>query len=297
MMSGGFFIPKTIIFYYIMVFLLPLDLKRILMEHKFCSLSSGSSGNCYYIGNEFHGILIDAGISSRAIVKHLKSMGVSFQTITGVFISHNHSDHIKGLEVLTRRYKIPAFTSKKIWNSIMHSPLNMPVSGDCIRMLPLLEKIHLSGFDIEAFPVNHDAPETIGFHICAGDIKITIVTDLGYICETAAPYIKAANLLVIESNYDEQMLQNGSYPYFLKARIKSDRGHLGNHQMASFVTEHIHENLSHICLAHLSKNNNTPALALQTLQDAFCEKGITLNGKPRIVVLNRNTPSEIVRLN
>ena len=112
----------------------------------------------------------------------------------------------------------------------------------------------------------------------------------------AATYIKAANLLVIESNYDEQMLLKGSYPYFLKARIQSDNGHLGNHQMSAFLVDNIHENLSHICLAHLSKNNNTPEIALQTIHKAFHEKGIALNGKPRIVALNRNSPTEAIRL-
>lgn len=264
------------------------------MKLNFCSLSSGSSGNCYYVGNEFHGILIDAGISATAIRKFLKTMDISMQTIMGVMISHNHIDHIKGLEVLTRKNHLPAFTTGKVWESILPSHNN--ISRDCIREIPLQQKFHLAGFDIEAFPVNHDAPETIGFHICAGGKKITIVTDLGHICETAAPYIQAANLLVIESNYDEPMLMNGSYPHFLKARIRSDHGHLGNHQTAEFLADNIHENLNHICLAHLSKNNNTPEKALQTLQRIFSERGIALNGHPRISILNRNTPTDMITL-
>jgi phosphoribosyl 1,2-cyclic phosphodiesterase len=264
------------------------------MQLNFCSLSSGSSGNCYYLGNEFHGILIDAGISAGAIRKFLKGIDVSMQSIMGVLISHNHSDHTKGLEVLARKNKIPVFTSEKIWKSIYlpHSK----ISSDCIREIPLQQKYHLAGFDIEAFPVFHDAPETIGFHICAGDKKITIVTDLGHICETAAPYIKAANLLVIESNYDEQMLVTGNYPYHLKARIQSDHGHLGNHQTSAFLAENIGEHHSHICLAHLSKNNNTPERVLQTLHKTFSERGISLNGQHRISILKRNEPSEVIRL-
>lgn len=264
------------------------------MGLNFCSLSSGSSGNCYYVGNEFHGILIDAGISAGAIRKFLKSLDISIETIMGVLITHNHWDHIKGLEVLTRRNSIPAFTTENIWESIL-SP-SKKITRDCIRKIPLQEKFHLSGFDIEAFPVNHDAPETIGFHICAGDKKVTICTDLGHICETASSYIKAANLLVIESNYDEQMLQNGSYPAFLKARIQSDNGHLGNRQTSTFIAKSIHDKLSHICLAHLSINNNTPEKALQTMKQTFYENGIALNGKHRIIVLNRSLPSEVIRL-
>ena len=264
------------------------------MKLNFCSLSSGSSGNCYYLGNEFHGVLIDAGISALSIRKFLKNIDVSMQTIMGVLITHNHGDHIRGLEVLTRKNNIPAFTTTGIWNSILNPKTK--ISQDCIRNIPLQQKFHLAGFEIEAFPVCHDAPETIGFHICAGDKKITIATDLGHICETSATYIQAANLLVIESNYDEQMLANGKYPYFLKARIQSDHGHLGNHQTSDFLADIFSDNLSHICLAHLSKNNNTPEIVLQTLQQTFSERGIIPNGQQRISILNRNMPSEMIRL-
>jgi phosphoribosyl 1,2-cyclic phosphodiesterase len=264
------------------------------MKLDFCSLSSGSSGNCYYLGNGFHGILIDAGISATSIRKFLKSINISMQTIMGVLITHNHTDHIRGLEVLARKYSLPVFTTDKVWSSILTS--KKQISRDCTREIPLQQRFHLAGFDIEAFPVNHDAPETVGFHICTGDKKITIATDLGHICQVAAPYIKAANLLVIESNYDEQMLVNGSYPHYLKARIKSDHGHLGNHQTSAFLAENIGDHLSHICLAHLSKNNNTPERALQTLEQTFSERGIKLNGQLRISILNRNVPSDVISL-
>ena len=264
------------------------------MMLNFCSLSSGSSGNCYYLGNDFNGILIDAGISATLIRKFLKNMDISMQTIMGVLVTHNHIDHIKGLEVLTRKNSIPVFTTHKIWKSILTS--QKKISGDRIREISLQRKFHLAGFEIEAFQVCHDATETIGFHICAGDKSMTIATDLGHVCQTAAPYIKKANLLVIESNYDEAMLVNGRYPHYLKARIQSDYGHLGNHQTSVFLADIINDNLSHICLAHLSKNNNTPEKALQTLQQTFSEKGINLNGKQRISVLNRIIPTEMIRL-
>jgi phosphoribosyl 1,2-cyclic phosphodiesterase len=221
-------------------------------------------------------------------------MDIPMQTIMGVLITHNHIDHIKGLEVLTRKNNLPAFTTHKIWKSIL-TP-HKKISPDCIREIPLKQKFHLAGFDIEAFPVCHDAPETIGFHICTEDKKITIATDLGHICQTAAPYIKAANLLVIESNYDEQMLVNGKYPHFLKSRIQSDHGHLGNHQTSAFLADNISDNLSIICLAHLSKNNNTPEKVLQTLRQIFLERGTILNGQQRIFILNRDMPTNMIRL-
>lgn len=264
------------------------------MGLNFCSLSSGSSGNCYYVGNRLQGILIDAGISATSIRKFLSNMGISMQSIMGVLVTHNHIDHIKGLEVLIRKNFLPVFTTRNIWDSILTPRLK--ISPDSIRNITLKQRFNIAGFEIEAFPVCHDAPETIGFHICAGGKKMTIATDLGYICENSAPYIRAANLLVIESNYDEQMLVSGNYPFFLKARIKSDHGHLGNHQTAEFLADMINDDLSEICFAHLSRNNNTPELALKTITDTLTGRGIVLNGRPRISVLNRNTPGEMIRM-
>jgi phosphoribosyl 1,2-cyclic phosphodiesterase len=265
---------------------------EINMDLNFYSLSSGSSGNCYYLGNEFYGILIDAGISATSIRMFLKEINISMESIMGVIITHNHSDHIRGLEVLVRKNSLPAFTTKKVWKSILSS--GKQISSDCIREITLQKQFRLAGFDIEVFPVSHDAPETIGLHICAGDKKITIATDLGYISQTVAPYLKQANFLVIESNYDDKMLMDGTYPTFLKQRILSDHGHLGNNQTSEFLAENLHGNISHICLAHLSQNNNTPEKALHALQETFLQKGISLNYPQQILVLNRYKPTKIL---
>jgi phosphoribosyl 1,2-cyclic phosphodiesterase len=212
----------------------------------------------------------------------------------GVLVTHNHTDHIRGLDVLTRKNNLPVFTTQKIWKSIVSR--QNKISGITMHEIGLQQKFHLAGFEIEAFPVLHDAPETVGFHICTQDFKITIATDLGHICQTSAPYIKAANLLVLESNYDEKMLMSGNYPHFLKARILSDHGHLGNHQTSAFLADNVGENLRYICLAHLSNNNNTPEIALQTLHQTFADRGISTNGELRISILNRNMPSEVISL-
>jgi phosphoribosyl 1,2-cyclic phosphodiesterase len=264
------------------------------MELNFYSLSSGSSGNCYYLGNGQHGILIDAGIPGSSVIKYLKMASIPVTSIMGILVTHNHTDHTRGLEYLTRRCSIPLFTTAKVKKSIL-SPKKR-IAAESIRAIVPEQIFHLAGFDIVAFPVSHDAPETIGFHIRSGDKTITIVTDLGYICATSAEYIKAANLLVIESNYDEEMLVNGKYPWFLKERIRSNRGHLGNHQVSGFLAGIIGDNLSHICLAHLSNNNNTPELALQTLNNTLAERGIILNGHTSISVLNRHIPTDIIRI-
>ncbi|MFZ2339855.1 MAG: MBL fold metallo-hydrolase [Bacteroidales bacterium] len=264
------------------------------MKLNFCSLSSGSSGNCYYLGNGSQGILIDAGISAASIRKFLRDLGIPMETIMGILITHNHSDHIKGLEVLTRRNGIPAFTTCGVWKSIL-SPRTR-ITSDCIREITTGSGFSIAGFDIEAFPVCHDAPETVGYRISSEGRNVTIATDLGHVCETSAPYIRSANLLVIESNYDEEMLAGGTYPYFLKSRIKSDHGHLGNHQASSFLADIINDDLRVICLAHLSINNNTPDKALNTLQRTLSEKGISPNGNLKITVLDRHRPSEMIWL-
>lgn len=277
------------------IYFLPLaPANQITMKLNFCSLSSGSSGNCYYLGNGSQGILIDAGISATSIKRFLRDLGIPMESIMGILVTHNHTDHTKGLELMTRKNGIPAFTTAAVWRSIL-SP-RMRISSDCIREIHSGMKFCLAGFEIEAFPVCHDAPETIGYQISYGDRKITVATDLGYICPISAPYIRSANLLVIESNYDEEMLAGGSYPYFLKARIRSDHGHLGNHQASSFLADIINDDLRVICLAHLSINSNTPDKVLQTLHRTLSEKGIALNGNQKITILNRNRPSEMIWL-
>lgn len=264
---------------------------KVKMDLCFFSLSSGSSGNSYYLGTTDKGILIDAGISAISVRKHLKSFGIGIEAVAGILVTHNHTDHIRGLEVLTRRYSLPAFTSEGVRRSIL-GPYKK-ISAASIREIGLRKRFSLAGFGIEAFPVCHDAPETIGFHICAGTRKITIATDLGHICETAAYYIRAANLLILESNYDRQMLDEGPYPYFLKARIKSDHGHLDNMQASAFLAEMANENLKTVCLAHLSKNNNTPEKALTTLHESYSEKGIMPGNWPAIRILQRDVPTLI----
>ncbi|HOB84140.1 MAG TPA: MBL fold metallo-hydrolase [Bacteroidales bacterium] len=263
-------------------------------ELNFCSLSSGSSGNCYYLGNSDSGILIDAGISASLIRKYLNNIGIQIETITGILVTHNHIDHVKGLELLTRKDHIPAYTTRKIRQNILGSVKKM--IPDSVRTIPMLESFRLAGLEILAFPVCHDAPETIGFHVCGGDRKITIATDLGHISPVAASYIRNSNFLVIESNYDEQMLSEGSYPRFLKARIRSDNGHLGNHQTSSFIAEIINDDLSNICFAHLSRNNNTPEIVLQTLHRTLAEKGVVPGDHLQIRVLDRSVPTGIIRV-
>ncbi len=266
------------------------------MGIKFCSFGSGSSGNCYFIGNKLQGLLIDAGIGVRKIKAHLKTSDISLQSIMGILITHNHFDHVKSLKIFANRYKIPIYTSEQIGKNIIKNRMLRGIDSNQIQKITLKHPLHLAGFTVEAFPVSHDAPETIGFHICFQNRKITLATDLGYICESASKYIRDANFLVIESNYDEHMLLNGNYPTYLKKRISSNNGHLDNKHTSSFLAENIHADLTHICFAHLSQNNNTPEKVMETFHKTFREKGIRIKHKPEVIVLDRFTPSEFISL-
>lgn len=260
---------------------------------KFCSFSSGSSGNCYYLGLRDKGILVDAGISARSIKNHLQSIGSSIERIMGIFITHNHHDHIAGLQTLSKKYHIPIYTTEKVWKNILKAKTQKDIQRDCVRIIEHEESIDLIGLSIKAFGVSHDTPEALGYYIEYNRRKITIVTDLGHICTRAAKYIKSANFLVIESNYDKDMLFNGNYPYALKSRIHSNNGHLDNEVSSTFLAENMNKDLTHILLAHLSKDNNTPEIALLTMKTIFYENDILPDKIPEIHVLKRNIPSDV----
>lgn len=241
-------------------------------------------------------MLVDAGISARSINRHLQSIGTSLEHIMGIFVTHNHHDHIAGLQTLTKRYHIPVFTTEKVWHHIVNTKTQREISRDCIRLINAETAFDFYGLRVEAFRVSHDTPETLGYHIVYLDRKITLVTDLGHICSRAARYIEAANFLVIESNYDKDMLFNGSYPPSLKNRIHGNNGHLDNEVSARFLASNMNPGLTHICLAHLSKDNNTPELAMLTMKTILYENILPENPFPEIHVLKRNLPSEVFKL-
>lgn len=260
----------------------------------FYSLGSGSSGNCYYLGDSSTGILIDAGIPAGSIRKLLKEINIPIDAIKGILVTHNHIDHIRGLKLFSGKNFIPVYTTPNVWNSI-EARLKSS-QGISVKKIEPEQSFLIDRFEINAFSVSHDAPETIGFRIVTGNQKLILATDLGYISDKNASYMKTANLLVIESNYDKEMLMGGNYPSFLKNRIASDQGHLDNQQMADFIAENCKNGLRQVCLAHLSKSNNTPEKALQTLQKTLAEKGIEKTHQPEVCVLKRFGLSERIRL-
>ena len=258
----------------------------------FFSLASGSSGNCYFIGTAHHGILIDVGIGIRTIKKRLKDFGYGLENILAVFITHDHFDHIKSVGILGEKYHVPVYSTEKILDGINKCYVVTEKLYGSKRFINIHEKITIADFSITAFPVSHDATESLGYSIEYKNANFTLATDLGYICEHSLPYLKQANYLVIEANYDMEMLDNGKYPIFLKNRIKGDKGHLCNDDTASFLVEHYQKQLQHIYLCHLSRENNTPEKAFETVKEALENNSIQIGSEVQLTVLPRMQSSE-----
>lgn len=263
------------------------------VQLQLCSLSSGSSGNCYFVGSSTEGILVDAGISARRIRKTLEEIGVGLPLIRGILITHDHIDHIQALTILTRKHRIPVYCTEGTWKGILRNRTTFDLDHTLHVQINPGSPFTLAGLTIEAFPVSHDAHDAVGYHIANSQKSITIATDLGIIGDQAAHFLKKADVLVIESNYDEKMLLTGHYPEQLKQRVHSNLGHMCNTHTADFVSEHYHPGISHILLCHLSAENNTPDTALLTLTQTFETKGKQLHPATIVKALPRGARSEL----
>ena len=263
------------------------------MKIKFICLASGSSGNCYYLGTETYGILIDAGIGSRTIRKTLKEFGIPFESIYAVFVTHDHADHIKSVSFLGEKMHIPIYATANIHKGINH---NYCIKEKLSTSVHYIEKgcpLLFKDFCIECFEVPHDGTDNVGYCIQIDGKTFSFLTDLGEITPTAAAYIRKANYLILEANYDEEMLRTGQYPPYLKARIASNTGHLSNTATAEFLSNNYSSQLQYIWLCHLSKDNNHPELAYKAVELKLKEKGIIVGKDVQLVALKRNTPSEL----
>lgn len=227
---------------------------------KFCNLFSGSSGNSTYIETSNTKLLVDAGVSCQKITKALESIGVSVSDINGILISHEHSDHIKGIEVISKKYGIPIYATKKTWNAMSNLKIDKSSKG----IFSAGEEFKIGDILVLPFSIPHDAADPCAFCLFNGTKKITIATDIGHLNDELIKKMYASDILLLESNYDRDTLLCGPYPYILKKRIQSDVGHLSN-EMAGKAIKTLYENgVSNIILGHLSKENNFPELAYQT---------------------------------
>ncbi len=225
-------------------------------------LFSGSSGNCYYLEENGTGILLDAGRSAKQIQLALQNFDIDVKTIKAIFVTHEHSDHVKGLRVFASRHKIPVYAT----TGTLEMLDNMGMLKDvCCFPMPLKNGIDLKSIFVEAFPTSHDAADSCGFRITSPKgKKITLATDLGVLTDIVTDHLLGSSFVILESNHDIGMLRNGPYPYYLKQRILSDKGHLSNEDCSQILPTLVKNNTTHILLAHLSKENNMIELARQT---------------------------------
>lgn len=241
---------------------------------RFISLGSGSSGNCAYLGDEKSGILIDAGVDNNKVVSELARNGIEMETIKGICITHDHGDHIRYAYSILRRYRhIALYCTPKTLNGIMRRHNVSRRLKDYHRAFYKEIPFEIDNFTITAFEVSHDGTDNVGFFIENGNHKFAIATDLGCITPRVDYYMRQAKYIMIESNYDKEMLINGKYAEYLKARILADNGHLDNKVTAKYISDIYSKNLSHIFLCHLSNDNNTPNIALATISNPLFEKG------------------------
>ena len=258
----------------------------------FCSLFSGSSGNCSYVENDGNALLIDAGVSARSISTALSQVGSSIGNIKGVFVTHEHIDHIRGLATLISKYKIPVYANQGTIRGILSALKN--IDSDYINELATGETIECAGMCVSSFKTSHDSNESVGYRVQTADGKsAAVATDLGYVSETVMENITTCNVVMLESNHDVRMLQCGRYPYFLKRRILSDEGHLSNDDCASVLPVLVRNGAKHIYLAHLSEDNNFPELAVQTSVSALEACGLKRGSDYEIEAAPRFRRSEI----
>lgn len=264
------------------------------MEIRFMSIGSGSCGNCYYLSTGKYGILIDAGIPVKTIRLALRKENIPFESICAVFVTHDHADHIKSLGVIASKAMIPIYATKKVHEGITRNySITTPIDIQYVRYLEKEVPVLFRDMKITAFEVPHDGTDNVGYCIEIGDKTFCFLTDLGCITETAAMYINKANYLVIEANYDEEMLAMGKYPKFLKDRVSSRTGHLSNQTTARFLAENFNDYLKYIWLCHLSEENNHPELAYKTVEMHLRNHGIIPGKDVCLNVFKRATPSPL----
>lgn len=226
-----------------------------------CALASGSNGNCYYIGNKRDAILVDAGISCKQILKRMDEKGLVPSKIKAIFISHEHSDHIRGARVIAKRLHVPVYMTAKTFVATYKN-----LQPDYPRYFEPDDVIPVGEFTVHSFLKNHDASEPCSFRISYQDKSVGVLTDIGAPCENVKSHFQACDVVFLESNYDDEMLQTGAYPWYLKKRIASTHGHLSNLQASSLLGSHGGVNLKCVFLSHLSAENNTPELAMKAFQ-------------------------------
>ncbi|PRR76991.1 MBL fold metallo-hydrolase [Clostridium thermopalmarium] len=257
----------------------------------FCPLYSGSSGNSIYVSSNYASILIDAGLTGKSIESALSSIKKDPNKIDGIFITHEHSDHIKGVGVLSRRYNIPIYANELTWKSMEKSIGKIKEENKRV-----IDKsgVNIKDMQICSYSIPHDAADPVGYTISCGKNKVSIATDLGYFSKEVEENVKNSDVILLESNHDVEMVKFGPYPYPLKRRILSDVGHLSNYDCGKAIVSMTKNSCRRIVLGHLSKINNYPELAYETVVSVLREEGIKVNEDVFIGMAKRDMPSNYI---
>ena len=251
-------------------------------------LASGSTGNAVLVEMGGRKILVDAGISCRRIERGLAAVGVTVGDLDGILITHEHSDHIKGVPVLVKKHRVPVYARRATWAcmTVAHS-----LPRECRREIG--DKIDFGALQVIPFPISHDAVDPVGYGFYYKDYKWVVATDLGMITRSVAEAVAYADVAVLESNHDPQMLQTGPYPYYLKQRIRGKQGHLSNYEAGYLLARIPRVRHMQVFLAHLSQHNNLPQLAERTVSDVLHDHNCAVG---EVVVLHRTFPDRTVSL-
>lgn len=273
------------------------------MKLRFLSLSSGSCGNCYYLGYDHAGILIDAGIPVRTIQKVLREHGIPFERIFALLITHDHTDHIRSAGSIGELYHIPVYTTREIHGGMQRNyGMQKKLSSASIRNLERDVEVVIPGtlFRVTPFTVPHDSTDNVGYHITLGEgdraLRFCLVTDVGHVTQEIRHHLSRADHIVLESNHDIDMLASGPYPAYLKRRVRGEGGHLSNAECAELLHDIYHPSLKHLFLCHLSEENNDPDLAYRTASKALVSEGAKVGTDVVLTVLMRGCPSLLYTL-
>lgn len=273
-----------------------MDLFSCLSPFVFCSFASGSSGNCYYVGRQDEGLLVDVGISARQVKEKLLHQDLSLDNIKAILITHDHIDHVSGLEMLLKNTAIPIYAHPDCLQGLAEGNATKRLDHALFHEIEPAQPFELLGIRIEPFPVMHDGRGAMGYFFDCEGHTLTIATDIGMLDKVVKEQIRRAENLVVEANYDVEMLEHGSYSYILKQRIAGPFGHLSNVESARFLAEIYHPGIKNILLCHLSENNNTPERAMQCFYEQFRKRHVHIDVNTTICPLPRHKSTGFVYL-
>ena len=256
------------------------------MELRFSPLFSGSSGNATYVGCDDAHILVDAGLSGTRVSQELMRVGVNPGMLSAILVTHEHSDHIKGIGILSRKFDLPVFATEGTWRE-MYGKIGA-ISPRNMRIFEPGQDFYIGSIDVTPFSTPHDAGQPVGYTFEIGGAKLAIATDLGSVRDSWFKYVKGSDAVILESNYDPGMLETGPYPYDLKKRIMGRHGHLSNDDAGEVAAELARNGTRQIILGHLSKENNYPELALQCTLTAMKLAGVDIESGVRVMVASRD---------